>query len=149
ARKQEFDRRSVVKLCRDHERSAAAIVLIVDMCPAIEEQLYLLAYVVDAGFLRMARDPHQRSEVVAIAGIDIDAVIEKEAYHRREAPPCSIDDRSLARGVDRLGVCALLHQKLHDGDAAHIGGRRQRRDAVAAGKANICAMLDQELDDGK
>ena len=44
----EIDRRGVVKLGRDHQRSAPAIVLIVDMRAAIEEESHLLGYVVDA-----------------------------------------------------------------------------------------------------
>src|SRR4029450_5837345 len=85
----------------------------------------------------MTRRPHQHSEVVAVPSIHVNAVIEKDTNHGGKSAACGIDDGGLVRVVHRLGIGALLDQKLDDGNAAHIGGCRERGDAVASGQTSL------------
>ena len=121
ARKQEIDGDGMVELGGDHQRGTAAIVLIVDMGAAVEQQSDHLVHVVDAGFVRISRRPHQHGQVVAIAGIDVDAMIEQQAHDVRKAPACRVSDRRLLGAIERIGIGSLLDQQFHDRLAAHIG----------------------------
>ena len=105
-----------------HQGGTAAIVLIVDLRPAIQQQVYDLNDVVHAGFTGIARRPHQRREIVSIAGIDVDTLVQKQAGHGKKSAPGGIHDRRLLRLVDRIEVRALIDEERDDGFASHKGG---------------------------
>jgi hypothetical protein len=91
--------------------------------------------------------PHQSGQIVAVFGVDVHALVEKETRHRGEAASGGIDDRRFLRPVDRLRIGALLHQKFDDWRAAHIGGGRQWRHAGPARQIYVGPTRDQKTHD--
>src|SRR6202048_301840 len=139
----------MVQLGGDHQRGAAAVVGSVDTRAAVDEQVYDLLDVENAGAVAKARYPHQRGQVVAVAGVDIDVRREQAAHNRRKSERGGVEDRCLTGRVDRVRIGALRQQQLHDALVALKAGGRERRDAGASRQVRIGALVEQQGKDRK
>ena len=91
----------------------------------------------------MSRRPHQCGQVVAIAGVGVDALIQQLLNHRLIAAPGRINDRGLASGVDGFGIGALTQKYGDHGCVAGVGGCSNRGDAAAASDVGIGTSFEQ------
>ena len=125
--KQQVDGGLVIELGGNHQCCAAPIVPVVDMRAAVEQQIHHLDDIVDAGFVGVASCPHQRRQIMAIVGVDVDPVVEQQLHDRGKPFARRIDDRSFLCVVDGIGVSSFLEQQHHDRVVAHEGAGGERR----------------------
>ena len=72
AREQQFNDPGMTVIGRDHQGSAAAIVDCIDVGAAVEQQVDHGLGIERACAFGIARCPHQRCQIVAVACVDVD-----------------------------------------------------------------------------
>ena len=130
----------------DHQRGATAIIAVVKPRTAVDEQLEDFVHVFGAGFVRVAGCPHQHGEIVAVTPVGINVTVEQLPHDGGKATTGGIADGGLPRGIDDVGIGALVEQQTHKRLVPHEGRGGHGCDTAAAREIDVGAMRDQSLD---